>query len=64
MAALTFPAWLRIGLGGVLILEFSAATMGGYFGYMAGRLTATLRNAWVEATGQIGGDGSRRLGAR
>lgn len=51
VAAATFPAWLRIGLGGVVILELSAATMGGYFGYMTARLTATLRKAWTEATG-------------
>ena len=51
MAAATFPVWLKIGVGGVLILEFSAATIGAYFGYMAGRLSATLRKAWAEAAG-------------
>lgn len=50
IAALTFPAWPRIGLAGVAILELSAATIGGYFGYMTGRLSATLRKAWAEAT--------------
>jgi hypothetical protein len=50
MAVLTFPAWFRIGMLGVLILEISAATIGAYFGYMTGRLTATARRAWIEAT--------------
>ncbi len=51
MAAATFGAWLAIGTWGVLILELSAATIGAYFGYMAGRLSATLRKAWAEAAG-------------
>lgn len=51
MAVATFPAWLKIGMGGVLILELSAATIGAYFGYMAGRLSATLRRAWTDAAG-------------
>jgi hypothetical protein len=52
MAAATFPAWLQIGVAGVLILELSAATIGAYFGYMAARLSATLRKAWAEAAGE------------
>ncbi|MEX2186016.1 MAG: hypothetical protein WD875_04440 [Pirellulales bacterium] len=58
MAALTFPAWLRIGMLGVLILELSAATIGAYFGYMAGRLTATARRAWIEATAEVRASGN------
>lgn len=53
MAVVTFPAWVRIGVFGVLILELSAATIGAYFGYMTGRLTATVRRAWVEATAEV-----------
>lgn len=53
MAAVTFPTWSRIGLLGVLILELSAATIGSYFGYMAGQLTATARRAWTEATTEL-----------
>jgi hypothetical protein len=55
MAAATFPAWPRIGIGGVVILELSIAIMGGYFGYMTGRLSATLRKAWAEAAGDLNG---------
>ncbi len=58
MAAVTFPAWVRFGILGVLILELSAATIGAYFGYMTGRLTATARRAWVEATAEVSGRGS------
>jgi hypothetical protein len=58
MAAATFPAWPRIGIAGVLILEMSAALIGGYFGYMTGRLTATLRKAWTEATAEGSSTGS------
>jgi hypothetical protein len=58
MAAATFPAWLKIGMLGVLILELSAATIGAYFGYMAARLTTTLRAAWAEAAGGIAADRS------
>lgn len=53
MAVVTFPTWSRIGLLGVLILELSAATIGCYFGYMTGRLTATARRAWTEAAAEV-----------